>query len=373
MSSRKEQSLLTRRKYPMDKDNPILIQNIFYMLSYAFQVLKQNNYKNMGAEEFEHIHDLLAAILAGGMAQLVKQGLHREYIERNETLPTLKGKLDMPETIRSRMQRKPLLSCSFDELSENNQLNQILKTTAWQLIKRQDVGKKQRQALKNVLFHFGDVDIIQLQTVNWSRLSYPRGNQIYPMVINICRFIWQEMLPNKQTDQYRMQEFTDRCLSGLFERFVREYYKTHYKSLIPREQSRKIEWNLDGMKPQRLPSMEADLKLCHNASDAMLIIDTKFYSHAMQKSHYGKETFHSQNLYQIFTYVKNQDKCNTGNVSGMLLYAKTNEDIALNASFLLGGNHFCIRTLDLNQNFQHIAQQLDNIAQSYFPGVKKQE
>ena len=60
----------------MDKDNPILIQNIFYMLSYAFQVLKQNNYKNMGAEEFEHIHDLLAAILAGGMAQLVKQGLY---------------------------------------------------------------------------------------------------------------------------------------------------------------------------------------------------------------------------------------------------------------------------------------------------------
>ena len=76
LSSRKEQSLLTRRKYPMDKDNPILIQNIFYMLSYAFQVLKQNNYKNMGAEEFEHIHDLLAAILAGGMAQLVKQGIY---------------------------------------------------------------------------------------------------------------------------------------------------------------------------------------------------------------------------------------------------------------------------------------------------------
>lgn len=42
---------------------------------------------------------------------------------------------------------------------------------------------------------------------------------------------------------------------------------------------------------------------------------------------YDKTTLHSGNVYQIFTYVKNQDTANTGNVSGMLLYAKTEEAI----------------------------------------------
>lgn len=50
----------------MTSDKGILIQNIYYMLTYAFQVLKQENYKEVAAEEFERIQDLFAAILARG-------------------------------------------------------------------------------------------------------------------------------------------------------------------------------------------------------------------------------------------------------------------------------------------------------------------
>ena len=45
----------------MAEINSILIKNIFYMLSYAFQVLKEENYKKVGTEEFQHMEDLLAA------------------------------------------------------------------------------------------------------------------------------------------------------------------------------------------------------------------------------------------------------------------------------------------------------------------------
>lgn len=36
----------------MTNDKGILIKNIYYMLSYAFQVLKQTNYEKVAAEEF---------------------------------------------------------------------------------------------------------------------------------------------------------------------------------------------------------------------------------------------------------------------------------------------------------------------------------
>ena len=43
-------------------------------------------------------------------------------------------------------------------------------------------------------------------------------------------------------------------------------------------------------------------------------------NHIFQKNLlYDKETLHSNNLYQIFTYVKNADKFNSGDVSGMHL------------------------------------------------------
>ena len=39
----------------MTNDKNILIKNIYYMLAYAFQVLKRNNYASIASEKFEHI------------------------------------------------------------------------------------------------------------------------------------------------------------------------------------------------------------------------------------------------------------------------------------------------------------------------------
>jgi len=95
-----------------------------------------------------------------------------------------------------------------------------------------------------------------------------------------------------------------------------------------------------------------------------LIIDTKYYSHSMQVQ-YDTYKFHSNNLYQIFTYVKNMDVKNTGNVSGMLLYAKTVDAINSDSNFTLSGNKFSVKTLDLSMSFNNIAEQLNEIAELY--------
>ena len=51
-------------------------------------------------------------------------------------------------------------------------------------------------------------------------------------------------------------------------------------------------------------------------------------------------------------------------ISGMLLYAKTDELISPDESYMMSGNRIAVRTLDLNQPFESIRFQLDSIAQS---------
>lgn len=51
----------------MTKDKSILINNIYHMLSYAFQTLKQETYDDVAVESFDEMYNLLAAILAKGM------------------------------------------------------------------------------------------------------------------------------------------------------------------------------------------------------------------------------------------------------------------------------------------------------------------
>ena len=53
-------------------------------------------------------------------------------------------------------------------------------------------------------------------------------------------------------------------------------------------------------------------------------------------------------------------------VSGMLLYAATDEAIQPNHSYQMSGNRISVRTLDLNQEFSEIAAQLNAIVLEHF-------
>ena len=146
----------------------------------------------------------------------------------------------------------------------------------------------------------------------------------------------------------------------LYEKFVLEYYKKEYPELNAK--SSYIDWDIggDGNK-MFLPTMKSDIALTYGVRT--LIIDTKYYQRSMQThTLFDSTKLISGNLYQIFTYVKNKDKDNTGNVSGMLLYAKTNEDITPDNDYVMGGNHISIKTLNLNSEWENIKSQLDNIA-----------
>ena len=103
----------------MKKNPNILIKNIYYMLSYAFQTLNQSVYEDIAVEEFEDMHNLFAAILAKGIGFQLKQGLYREYMNRQEDLPVMRGKMNIPGTVKNRLSRKLILTCEYDIFSEN--------------------------------------------------------------------------------------------------------------------------------------------------------------------------------------------------------------------------------------------------------------
>lgn len=137
----------------MTKDKTILIRNIYYMLSYAFQELKKNNYENIAKEDFDNIQNLFAEILYKGVSAQLKRGLHRQYVGKIETMPLLRGRLDIRGTITEKLKLHNLLNCEYDDLSENNIFNKVLKTTISALVNSLDVTAKRRKQLKQ-LIHF---------------------------------------------------------------------------------------------------------------------------------------------------------------------------------------------------------------------------
>ena len=352
----------------MTEDKGILIKNIYYMLTYAFQVLRQTNYEDIEAEHFDEIQDLFAAILAKGISQQLKQGLHKEYITVHETRTSLRGKIDMPETVRNRVQHKQVISCEYDELSENNLLNQILKTTADILLRSKGVSSDHKNELKKVLLFFDGIDTVDHTAIQWNRIQIQKNNKSYEMLINVCYFVIDGMLQTTEKGSYRMAQFSDEHMARLYEKFVLEYYRRHHKELSAN--ASEIKWDIpkdtEETAVKYLPTMQSDIMLKNKARTKTLIIDTKYYTRTMQKQFDTSYSYHSGNLYQIFTYVKNQAADESGIVSGMLLYAKTGETITPDAEFMMSGNKISVKTLDLNMHFSQISAQLDRIVADHF-------
>lgn len=346
----------------MTEDKGILIRNIYYMLAYAFQELRQNNYAEIEGEKFDDVYDLFAEILVRGISYQLKQGLYRKYVAKNDSIHTIRGKIDINGTIANRVRNNRQISCDYDELSENNVYNQILLTTATILIRHSDVKKEKKAKLKQLMLFFQNVQQIDLHTIRWSSLRFDRNNKNYRMLTYLCYFIVSEWLMTTEEGKMKMREFSDDHMCRLFEKFVLEYYKKHHPEL--KACAAQISWNVveETTDVAVLPIMQTDILL--TMEDWTLIIDTKYYSHTMQKQ-YDKTSIHSQNLYQMHTYVTEFDTEHKGNVDGMLLYAKTQEDIVPDDKMQLkDGNTIFFCTLDLNTNFEEIRNRLDSFINS---------
>ena len=334
------------------------------MLSYAFQILNEQGYKQILTEEFDNTAELCAAILSKGMASQIKRGLGKEYIIQSESLSTIRGKINISASVKEQTIIKKQLICSYDEFSVNSYMNRIIRTTM-DLLVRSEISKSRKKELRKLLVFLGDVKPLDVTSINW-KIQFNRNNQTYRMLISICYLIIKGLLQTNSDGSTKLMDFLDeQRMNKLYEKFILEYYrKEHIKIKVSASQ---ISWDLDDDKSDMLPIMQSDIILCYK--EKTLIIDAKYYSKTTQVQ-YGVHTVHSNNLYQIYTYVKNYDKEKTGNVAGMLLYAQTDETILSHNTYRMDGNDIMVDTLNLDCDFDNIKYQLNSIVETYFYDTK---
>ena len=345
----------------------IRIQNIYYMLAYAFQVLNEQGYKNIEVEEFNNTAELCAAILARGISTQIKRGLGKEYTSMTEPLSSPRGKIDISESLKTQTFLKKQIVCTYDEFSVNCYVNQIIKSTVVFLIGA-DITKSRKKELRKLMVFFDDVEIIDLHSINWN-IRYSRNNQTYRMLIGVCYLVVNGLLQTQSDGKTKLMDFLDeQRMHRLFEKFVLEYYRKEYPQI--NTNASQIQWQLDDDMSDMLPVMQTDIMLTYG--NKTLIIDAKYYSKALQYQ-FDKYTLHSGNLYQIFTYVKNKEAelaDQPHEVSGLLLYARTDEEAYPENDYWMSGNRISVRTLNLDGDFGMIKEQLDEIAERYL-GVKE--
>lgn len=340
----------------------IRVQNIYYMLAYAYEYLRNTGIRTLcDSEKFRDSAELLAAILECGISNIVRRGIYKTYIGKTEAVSSLKGKTDITESVKRLTMLKQRMVCSFDEFSADNYFNRILKTTVALLLRSSDIGNGRKRSLSRLLPFFGDVQLLDPYHIVWDQ-TYYRNNEYYRAVLYVCRLITDGLLQTTDGNAARSEKFfDDKTIHYLYQKFILGYYRKNYPEL--RVYAKQIRWQLDDKGDDLLPEMQSDITV--SDGNRTLIIDAKYYN-KVTAVNYGKRIHISSNLYQIFTYVKNFDVGGSGNVSGMLLYALPDDRERLNSVYKMHGNRISVKTIDLSLPFADISEQLDRIMADEF-------
>ena len=334
----------------------IPIKNIYYMLAYAFNVLNEAGYKSVAVESFENTGELCAEILCRGVSSLLKQGLGREYIPQTEKLSSLRGKIDYPASVKQNTLFQQQMICTYDEFSVDSYMNRILKTTMLTLI-RSNISTKRKSDLRKIVIFFENVKELDPHLIDW-HFRFTRNNQTYRMLMGICELVMKGLLQTQSDGSKKLMDFLDeQYMHHLYEHFLLEYYRRERKDC--EAEASQIQWVSDNY--ELLPRMKTDITL--SKGNRVFILDAKYYAHTTQK-YFSTTSLHSGNMYQIFTYVKNKQlMLPEATVSGMLLYAKTDESfVPENQVYQMSGNKIIVHSLDLNRDFAEIKAELNRLA-----------
>jgi len=337
----------------------IPILNIYYLLCYAWKTLDEKGRVKIEIDDTTELVDLFAKVLISATKVLLKRRIDKSYIEHNEEIAGVKGKLLISETVKCNILFKQRTICRFDDFSPNILSNQILLTTIYGLIRTKGIDKELKDELVSLQKMFIGIDQIKITSSLFKQIRLNRNNRFYGFVLNVCKIIFESTLPSEERGKFLFSDFTrdEKKMARLFQAFVRNFYSIE-QSKFPTVKGETIDWqfeSVDDQSDQYLPQMHTDITL-ENTSDKV-IIDAKYYQETM-RLYYNKEIIKSENLYQLFSYLMNQEEGTekTKNTIGILLYPTIEKDYDLN--FKYREHNIKIRTVNLNTDWRNIHERL---------------
>ena len=203
------------------------------MLCYAWNILAIKDDIKLGDDDFDDAYNLLGRIFSYGLGKLIRSGFHRSYIEQADELSTVRGKINIQETINaSSLQRKKLV-CSYDEYSKDDIFNRILKYTCSSLIKNPTIDKKTRITLKKQIVYFSDVGEQAPTPAVRRGLVFNKNNTTYKMLIHVAVMLYDNTIVNEEEGSNAFKDFfRDGQMERVYEAFILNFYAINLDSHI---------------------------------------------------------------------------------------------------------------------------------------------
>ena len=348
---------------------PIPIKNLFYMLCYAWNVLAVADDMKVGTDNFDDAYNLLSRVFSYGIGKLIRSGFHRSYIENTEELSTLRGKIEVQQSMSKQTAQRKRLICTYDEYSTNDLFNQILKYTIDSLIKNPNVDKSIKRDLKKQSLFFTGIDSEPPTKTNRQKLIFNRNNVTYKLLINIAVMLYDNTVVNEEDGNETFKDFfRQEQMHKVFEMFILNFYKIHLDRKIYRVHAPKINWHMeedatdiwgDLFEVDDNPGdRRTDIVLENKDLNIQFIFDAKYYKNTFVNAYMNAddERARTGHLNQVRGYLIDSDF--DGDKYGALIYPMVKKDLDKGRMYPIQGTPIMVKTINLNTEWKNIEEDM---------------
>lgn len=262
--------------------------------------------------------DILAKVFSKKILNELQKGLYREYVSKEEALSMIKGKILISKSIKENTINKNKMNCKYDEFTEDNLFNAILKRAINVIlfsIKNNDV-KKELNIINNIFNDISDIYIPNNIILNY---KLNRMNNRFLECFTLAKLI----LLNSSMDKSLGKENGFSILfemNYLYEEYIgvllKEAFNDTNISINTQEKSRYLLWNT--LKERNEIALKPDIVI-YKDNKPKVIIDTKWKSSSIN----NREIYSQSDIYQMYAYITTYTECE----ECILLYPKF-EDIS---------------------------------------------
>lgn len=357
-------SVATKSQNIQKTDSGIPIENIWYMLLYALNIL---HLKKRWKSEIEHapnLDTLLSSILAKQIQQRLRIGFGRDYCKRGSEIYGVRGRIDFDKSLKLMSFMHGRTFSRYQVYLANIKKNKIIKSTLSRMIQIGDFGKEKniakvkRNELRCIVQKMGDIDATEINPDEIRRTQINERDRDYSLMLSLCYLLCLHLMPREEEGAYSLMKINrdDLILYNIYEKFVAEFYNYHLTEWYVRPQSHLI-WPFDDSLDY-IPIMKPDIIIQHKETGQIILIDTKYTKASIIKGQWGNLTFNRDHMFQIYAYLRTQEEVSNEykKAAGMLLYPTVNKHLPQKAS--IQGHTIKWETVDLAQPWDKIENYL---------------
>lgn len=164
----------------------VLRTRLIHMLGIVHELpIDEGSMAQLGWQR-DTVLDLLIRLFCRRLVDAVRQGMPRRYLEHEDDLPSMRGRLDAIRQFSRHAVAPQRLACRFDDLSPDIALNRVMRATITRLQHLVQATDNQRM-LRELGFAYADVTDVAIKALRWDLITLDRTNQRWRDLVSFAR------------------------------------------------------------------------------------------------------------------------------------------------------------------------------------------